>query len=245
MRIPALVLLLPCIYFISSCSILEPEKPEEITTTNLNTEVVIPYAYPDEVEKEPEERRYFREELEAAKDQIREELREVIIEEILPELWTAHNKGKDRDAQKRAFNMAKERTFLGRVEWVKIKDPEFEIQARVDTGAKTSSIHAENIKELQINGEPYVQFETLDNEDKKHTIVRRVVARTKVTSTSGDSTNRYVIRSAIKLGHKTHDVNINLNDRSKLNYRMLIGRNLLIGNYIVDVAESHLLGDKL
>jgi len=225
--------------------LVEPEKPEEALPINTSTSVVIPYEYPDEVEQEPEERRYFREELEAAKDQIREELREVIIEEILPELWTAHNMEKDRDAQKRAFNSAKEKTFLGRVEWVKIKDPEFEIQARVDTGAKTSSIHAENIKELQINGEPYVQFETLDNEDKKHTIVRRVVARTRVTSTSGETSNRYVIRSAITLGHKTHDININLNDRNKLNYKMLIGRNLLIGNYIVDVAESHLLGDKL
>jgi hypothetical protein len=201
-----------------------------------------------EVVPESDDRVYLREELANAKEDIKAELREMILEEILPEIWTA-KQHKDnieiKDGQQRAMQSAKEKTFIGRVEWVKWKDPEFMTQARIDSGAKTCSIHAENIKEVQINGEPFVQFETLDDDENRYTIVRRVVAKTKVKNTSGKTSSRFVIRATIRLGNNLHDINVNLNDRTKLNYKFLVGRNLLIGNYIVDVSESHLLGEKL
>jgi hypothetical protein len=204
--------------------------------------------YPEETLKESEVRLFLREELTSAKEDIREELREMILEEILPEIWTAHQHKDNKeikDGQLRAMQSAKEKTFVGRVEWIKWKDPEFTTQARIDSGAKTCSMHAENIKEVQINGEPFVQFETLDDDDNRYTIVRRVVAKTKVKNTSGKATSRFVIRATLRLGNNLHDINVNLNDRTKLSYKFLVGRNLLIGNYIVDVSESHLLGEKL
>ncbi|HMO19239.1 MAG TPA: RimK/LysX family protein [Oligoflexia bacterium] len=200
------------------------------------------------VDSEKSEIEILREEIREARSELKGHLREIVIEEVLPEIWLMEkrvNDGSKSSDSTKVSKPSKDKIRLGRVEWIKFKDPEFELQARIDTGAKTCSIHAENIKELQINGEPYVQFETVDQQEKRHTIVRRVVSRTKVKDTSGRVSVRYVIRSTIKLGNTLHDVNVNLNDRTRLNYNFLVGRNLLMGNYLVDVSESHLLGDKL
>ncbi len=230
----SLYLLASCV----SCALISPGntgegKAAEVLITSENSDTESP------------ERIYFREELAMAREEIKTDLREMILEEILPEIWTEHHHDKEmRDAKNKTSQSAKERIYIGRVEWVTFKDPDFSLQARIDTGAKTCSIHAENIKELQINGEPFVQFETVDDENNKHTMVRRVVARTKVKNSSGKTSLRYVIRLSLRIGNDLHDVNVNLNDRESMRYSFLIGRNLLLGNYLVDVSESHLLGDK-
>ena len=226
------------LFFLSACSLFSEPKVEEIPI--IEDQVVEEFV-------ESEERIFFREELGIAREEIISDLREMILEEIIPEIWVNQKKQEVKeikDSQKRALTSAKEKTFLGRVEWVSFKDPEFSVQARVDTGAKTSSLHAENIKELQINGEPFVQFETMDDDSNKHTMVHRVVATTKVKNTSGKITQRYVIRLPIVIGGVTHNINVNLNDRKSMHYNFLVGRNLLLGNYLVDVSESHILGDK-
>ncbi|MFW7377235.1 MAG: ATP-dependent zinc protease [Oligoflexus sp.] len=197
-------------------------------------------------EIESEQPNQLRAEIDRFKESLREEIREVIREEILPELWTSSVYSTEvASGQKKLRKGAKAKTFLGRVEWVKFKEPDFELQARIDTGAKTSSLHAINIREQQVNGELFVQFEALDQDDKRHTLVRRVVTKTNVKNASGETSRRYVIRERINLGGRIHDINVNLNDRNDLRYRFLIGRNLLIGNYLVDVSKSHLLGDRL
>lgn len=231
-------LILICFFLSTSCSFLAKEEIQAPIQEGVNATE----------EEEPSVQAILREELSTAREEIKTDLREIILEEILPELWTAqHNKEdlKIKDTQKRALRSAKEKTFIGRIEWVSFKEPEFSLQARIDTGAKTCSMHAENVRETQVNGEPYVQFETLDDEGKRHTMVRKVVARTKVKNTSGKISSRYVVRLSVKIGKETHDVNVNLNDREKMTYNFLVGRNLLLGNYLVDVSESHLLGDKL
>lgn len=197
---------------------------------------------------EAEEERYaqFRLEIDRFRESLREELREVIREEILPELWTSSGFSTEvANTQQKARANSKAKTFLGRVEWIKFQNPNFELQARIDTGAQTSSMHAENIREQKINGELFVQYETTDQDGKRHTLVRRVVTRTPIRNNAGQLERRYVIRERIRLGRHSHEININLNDRSDLRYQFLIGRNLLMGNYIVDVSKSHLLGDRL
>ena len=74
-------------------------------------------------------------------------------------------------------------------------------------------------------------------------LVRKVGATQRVSNTSGFVTRRYVIKEKIKMGNIEREVLINLNDRSKMEYKFLIGRNVLLGRFIVDVARSHVLGD--
>ena len=52
-----------------------------------------------------------------------------------------------------------------------------------------------------------------------------------------------IIKEKIKMGDIEREVLINLNDRTKMEYKFLVGRNVLLGRFIVDVARSHVLGD--
>ncbi len=137
-----------------------------------------------------------------------------------------------------------EKLIVGRVEWIELDNPKVRFKARVDTGAQTNSMHAENIKEKQIQGESYVEFTTKDFSGNKHTLLKKVIKKSKVKGTSGISGNRYVIRLNVLFGDRSIETNVNLNDRSNLRHKFLVGRNLLIGDYIVDVSQSRVLGGK-
>jgi hypothetical protein len=139
--------------------------------------------------------------------------------------------------------LLKDKILIGRIEWVHIPEIKIKQRARIDTGAKTTSMHAVNIEEIQQRGELFVKFQTLDSEGKIIELVRKVDTTQKVSNTSGFVTRRYVIKEKIKIGNMERDILINLNDRSKMEYKFLVGRNLLLGRFIVDVARSHVLGD--
>ena len=177
------------------------------------------------------------------KEEFREEIKEILTEQIIPEMQALSPvPPKARERQQSAKKVARPKPVLGRIEWVTFEDPSFKVQAKVDTGAKTSSLHAENIKEKTVNGEKYVEFETIGSEGERILLIEKVVAQTGVRSSTGEEKKRYVIKKKLTLGGQTHETNVNLNDRSKMQYPMLIGRTLLIGNYIVDVSQSQIMG---
>lgn len=171
------------------------------------------------------------------------DMREILREELLPEIQGLSSAPKQkRQRLSKAKKAALEKIVIGRIEWIYFNDPKMKIRARVDTGAQTCSIHAENVQEKMIEGEKFVQFESEDFQGKKHVFLKRVIDSTLVRSSTGESNRRYVVRMSLTLGSKEYEINVNLNDRSSLRYNFLIGRNLLMGNYIVDVSQSRLLG---
>ncbi len=139
--------------------------------------------------------------------------------------------------------LLKEKVLIGRIEWVSMPELKIKHRARIDTGAKTTSMHAVNIEEVEQRGELFVKFQTIDSEGKTVEVVRKVDTTQKVSNTAGLVSKRYVIKEKIKIGSIEREVNINLNDRTKMDYKFLVGRNLLLGRFIVDVARSHVLGD--
>jgi hypothetical protein len=139
--------------------------------------------------------------------------------------------------------LLKEKILIGRIEWAHLPEIKLKQKARIDTGAKTTSLHAVNIEEVQQRGELFVKFQTVDEKGKVIEIVRKVDSRQRVSNTGGVVTRRYVIKEKIRLGNIEREVLINLNDRTKMAYKFLIGRNVLLGRFIVDVARSHVLGD--
>lgn len=139
--------------------------------------------------------------------------------------------------------LLKEKILIGRIEWVQIPDLKIKHRARIDTGAKTSSLHAVNIEEVDQRGELFVKFQTVDDEGKTVELVRKVDTTQKVSNTAGFVSKRYVIKEKIKMGNIEKEILVNLNDRTKMEYKFLVGRNLLLGRFIVDVARSHVLGD--
>lgn len=139
--------------------------------------------------------------------------------------------------------LLKDKVLIGRIEWVHLPDVKLKFKSRIDTGAKTTSMHAVNIEEVEQRGELFVKFQSVDTEGKPIDLVRKVDTTQRVSNTSGFITKRYVIKEKIKMGEIEREVLINLNDRSKMEYKFLVGRNVLLGRFIVDVARSHVLGD--
>jgi len=139
--------------------------------------------------------------------------------------------------------LLREKLLIGRIEWIDLPESKVKQKARIDTGAKTTSLHAINIEEVDQRGELFVKFQTLNAEGKIIELVRKVAATQKVSNTGGLVSRRYVIKEKIKIGPIEREVLINLNDRTKMDYKFLVGRNVLLGRFIVDVARSHVLGD--
>lgn len=173
---------------------------------------------------------------------LEEKLSRVIRNEIVPELreisiYSRRTIKKQNEIKSEAL----QKIIIGRVEWIKTTDPEVKFRARIDTGAQTCSIHAEKIKEVSKEGVPYVEFVTVDELGERHTFLKKIVKTTIVKSTSGTSKKRYVIRLDLLFGGRQVSTNVNLNNRTHLKHNFLVGRNLLLGDYIVDVSQSRLL----
>ena len=136
--------------------------------------------------------------------------------------------------------------ILGWKEWVELPQLGIPlIKAKIDTGAKTSSLHAENIESFSKDGGAYVRFSTnfgIEN-SKSITCECPVIDKRTVVSSSGQGELRYAILTKIRLGEWSGDVEMTLTSRKKMQYNMLIGRtSIRAGNFIVDPSKKYILG---
>jgi ribosomal protein S6--L-glutamate ligase len=132
--------------------------------------------------------------------------------------------------------------ILGWEEWVAL--PELglpAIKAKVDTGARTSALHAYFVEPYGSKRKPMVRFGV-------HPIPRRadleieccaaVIDRRHVTSSNGERENRYVIRTPVRIGEREWDIEVTLTNRESMNYRMLLGRQAIADGILVDPGSS-------
>lgn len=120
------------------------------------------------------------------------------------------------------------------------------IKARVDSGAKTSSIQASNIKIIIRGTQEWVKFEINPLQENRSISLQcqaPLVDRRMVKSSSGISEERLVVKSAVTLGESTFDIELTLANRDTMEYRMLLGREALNNRYIVNSAENFLIQD--
>lgn len=119
----------------------------------------------------------------------------------------------------------------------------YDIDVKVDTGAYTSSIHCHKIKELEIDGIKYIEFQLLDpgHKDYNHKKFRVANYREKnIKSSIGKSEKRFLIKTKIFIFNKTFTLELSLSERSEMRYPVLIGRKLLNNKFIVDTSLSNL-----
>ena len=137
---------------------------------------------------------------------------------------------------------------VGWREWLSL--PELgisHIKAEVDTGARTSALHAFSV-------EPYHENETLmvrvkvhpfqDNVDFVQEFVAPVVDQRWVSDSGGHREQRYVISTPIAMGDQRWDAEVTLTNRDTMKFRMLLGRTAMDGRVIVDPEASFLQGGK-
>jgi len=114
------------------------------------------------------------------------------------------------------------------------------MKARIDPGAKHSSIHSTTITQFNRNGEKWVRFNIEDEKGMKNEIEEKIVRLTKIKRHFGNKQKRIVIKLGICMGNIYKKVEVNLVDRTGLNYSMLIGRSFLAPDFLVDSAEKFL-----
>lgn len=137
-------------------------------------------------------------------------------------------------------------TLTGWREWVSLPDAGVDwIKAKIDTGARTSSLHAFEITEFEREGEAWVRFRVNPWQDTNAdaTIVECPVHdRRDVRSSSGHLQQRLVVLLAIRLVDQLIVSEVTLSNRDEMGFRMLIGREALRRGFIVDPARSFLGG---
>lgn len=113
------------------------------------------------------------------------------------------------------------------------------IPAKIDTGARTSSLHAHVLEDFERGGERFVRF-AVDWDGTRHFCEAIHVDVRGITSSNGDQQTRFVIKTPLAIGNLTFRAEISLADRSQMQFPMLIGRTALRRRMVVDSGHSWL-----
>ena len=131
---------------------------------------------------------------------------------------------------------------IGWREWVGLPDLGIErIKAKVDTGARSSSLHAFDVQEIEHHGERWVRFKVHPQQRSNDRVVQAaapILDLRSVRSSSGKSTLRPVILTHVELLGVTWPVELTLANRDEMGFRMLIGRSAIQRRVIVDPGTS-------
>ena len=131
---------------------------------------------------------------------------------------------------------------FGEIETVRFPPHETGYEARIDTGAKTSSLHAVSIEPFLQDGEQWVRFQLVGRGELEPVEFVRPVTRTAVIRKSGGvSTERYVAAMTLQIGELVMDREFTLANRENMDFAVLIGRNVLDGVAVVDVSQAGLI----
>jgi hypothetical protein len=144
--------------------------------------------------------------------------------------------------------MSDDKKTIGWREWLAF--PELgipAIKAKVDTGARTSCLHAFFVEPYQDQGANWVRFgiHPLQGNTQEEIVCHAPVKDRRVVRDSGGHEEvRYVIETAIMLGNETTRAEVTLTDRDSMKFRALLGRTAIRGRYVVDSGRSFLRGKR-
>ncbi len=134
------------------------------------------------------------------------------------------------------------RKIIGWREWIALPDLGIDaIKVKVDSGARTSALHATKIRYLESHdGQTMVSFMVTSQLGPKRTIRVRapLIEQRKVTSSVGHATLRPVIQTAVRVGHETWQIEVTLVNRDPMGFRMLLGRSAIKKRFLIHPARS-------
>lgn len=144
--------------------------------------------------------------------------------------------------------MSNEKLVLGWREWLGF--PELgipQIKAKVDTGARTSCLHAFLVEPFERNGVAWVRFGIHPQQRNTVEEVRceaLIKDQRTVRDSGGHEEQRFVIETLATIGTKEHRIEVTLTDRDSMKFRFLLGRTALRGHYVVDSGRSYVQGKR-
>jgi hypothetical protein len=136
--------------------------------------------------------------------------------------------------------------LIGWREWVQFPDLGVDaIKAKVDTGARTSSLHAFDLKQVDVDGQPRVRFVIHPEQDSSEPAIPvelPLVARRHVRDSGGKAELRPVVEAMVELHGQRWLIEITLTRRDAMGFRMLLGRQAIRRRFVVDPGRSYLAG---
>jgi len=130
--------------------------------------------------------------------------------------------------------------IAGWLETAKVFPGDLTIKAKLDTGAKTSSLDARHMERFERKGDDWVRFDVTDSNGKKVTLEAPITRVVKIKRHKSPSQERPVVSMSICLGNVSKKAEVNLVDRRVFNNKLLIGRNFLAGSLIVDPSSKYI-----
>lgn len=138
--------------------------------------------------------------------------------------------------------------IVGQVERVLLAGPEIVYQARIDSGATTSSIDARNVERFERDGEDWVRFDVpvpnsdgsrVEEEEEFETLEREISRNASITQASSEeSERRAVVKLQFSIGDHEQEAEFTLSNRENLEFPLLIGRNILRDVMLIDVGKE-------
>ncbi|HEX2875675.1 MAG TPA: RimK/LysX family protein [Polyangiaceae bacterium] len=116
------------------------------------------------------------------------------------------------------------------------------LRARVDTGARTSALHVENVRLLAGSRVRFDVRLRRDDPSARVTVETKLSRRAPVRSSTGQTEARLFVKAHVRLGGREQQIEVGLVDRRHMLYRMLLGRSALERKFLVDVSRRYALG---
>jgi len=130
------------------------------------------------------------------------------------------------------------KTVIGWVDRVKLYPGGIALHARMDSGAQGSSLRADSMQRFQRGGQPWLRLEIVDRRGRPHTLEAPVARHIRIKRHTQDSARRPVIDVGLCVGAVYKEVQASVTVRSHLNYPVLVGRDFLAGDFIIDSGRT-------
>jgi hypothetical protein len=123
-----------------------------------------------------------------------------------------------------------------------------QIKAKIDTGARSSALHAFQVEKFQLHGKSMLRFQIHPYQrDNKHIVVAEaeLLEYREIRNSGGHAQLRPVILTEVKLGDKQWQIELTLTNRDVMGFRMLLGREAVRHRFLVDAGKSFLQSHRL
>ncbi len=129
----------------------------------------------------------------------------------------------------------------GWIEYGRLIPSGIELKAKLDTGAKHSSINARALTFFQSGGREHVRFKVVNKSGDSVELALPVVRHARIKRHFGNTQDRPVVQLNICIGDVLKTAEVNLVDRTGFNYPLLIGRSFLAGDFVIDSSTKYRL----
>jgi len=140
-------------------------------------------------------------------------------------------------------NATPEKVHIGWREWVDLPEWGLTLKAKIDTGARSSSLDVANIRHLS---DSRIRFDIHRRRktDEIHTVEADIFRETRVRSSNGQMQERIVVKTRLRLAGVEKEILVTLTSRRKMLHRMLLGREALRDDFLIDAGVDHVATEK-